>query len=224
MLLPPQRTVTPAAVKRLKAIEEYSQLGAGFKIALRDLEIRGAGNILGPEQSGHINTIGFELFCKLLADAVRRLKNEPVEKEPSAVIDLGFSVYIPKSYIQADSQRMNVYRRIAAAGNEKDLKMLEDELNDLFGRVCPEVQKLLELAEIRILASAMGIRAITVSGNDIIFSLEKDNPQKRLDIFARAPGKVRIPDPLTVYIRLDAKYLESDTICAVLRKILRKKL
>ncbi|OHB50060.1 MAG: transcription-repair coupling factor [Planctomycetes bacterium GWF2_41_51] len=223
MLLPQHRTVTPTAVKRLKVIEEYSQLGAGFKIALRDLEIRGAGNILGPEQSGHINTIGFELFCKLLSDAVRRLKNAPVEKEPAAVIDLGFSIYVPRNYIQSDSQRMNVYRRIAAARSAQDLKQLEDELNDLFGRICPEVQKLLELAEIRILASEVGIRAINISGNDIIFSMEKDNPKKAIDIFARAPGKLRIPDALTVYIRLDRKYLEPDTVCAVLRKILRKK-
>jgi transcription-repair coupling factor (superfamily II helicase) len=222
-LLPRTRSITPVAVKRLKAIEEYSQLGAGFKIALRDLEIRGAGNILGPEQSGHINTIGFELFCRLLAEAVKRLRKEPLEKEPSAVVDLGFSVYIPRSYIQADSQRMNVYRRIAAAREPQDIVRLEDELNDMFGRICPEVQKLLELAEIRILASAAGIRAITISGDDVVFALEKDDAQKAMKIFACAPGKVRIPDELTVYIRLEKKYLWPDTICAVLRKILRKK-
>ena len=232
-LLPRTRTISPVAVKRLKAIEEYSQLGAGFKIALRDLEIRGAGNILGPEQSGHINTIGFELFCKLLADAVKRLRKEPLEKEPAAVIDLGFSIYIPRNYIQSDSQRMNVYRRIAAARTSRDLARLEDELNDMFGRICPEVQKLLELAEIRILASAHGIRAITISGNDIVFAFEpsfaeamegrQDGGKKIYDIFAGAPGKVRIPDPLTVHIRLEKNYLQPDTICAVLRKILRKK-
>jgi transcription-repair coupling factor (superfamily II helicase) len=232
-LLPRTRTISPVAVKRLKAIEEYSQLGAGFKIALRDLEIRGAGNILGPEQSGHINTIGFELFCKLLADAVKRLRKEPLEKAPAAVIDLGFSIYIPRNYIQSDSQRMNVYRRIAAARTSQDLARLEDELNDMFGRICPEVQKLLELAEIRILASAHGIRAITISGNDIVFAFEpsfaeamegrQEGGKKIYDIFAGAPGKVRIPDPLTVHIRLEKNYLQPDTICAVLRKILRKK-
>ncbi len=222
-LLPRTRTISPVAVKRLKAIEEYSQLGAGFKIALRDLEIRGAGNILGPEQSGHINTIGFELFCKLLADAVKRLRKEPLEKEPAAVLDLGFSIYIPRNYIQSDSQRMNVYRRIAAARTSQDLARLEDELNDMFGRICPEVQKLLELAEIRILASAQGIRAITISGNDIVFSFEENGGRKIYDIFAGAPGKVRIPDPLTVHIRLEKNYLQPETICAVLRKILRKK-
>ncbi|MBN1795419.1 MAG: transcription-repair coupling factor [Sedimentisphaerales bacterium] len=222
-LLPRTRSITPVAIKRLKAIEEYSQLGAGFKIALRDLEIRGAGNILGPEQSGHINTIGFELFCRLLAEAVKRLRKEPLEKEPSAVIDLGFSVYIPRSYIQADSQRMNVYRRIAAARVPQDIARLEEELGDMFGRICPEVQKLLELAEIRILASAAGIRAITISGDDVVFALEKDNAKRAMKIFTGAPGKVRIPDALTVYIRFEKNYLGPDTICAVLRKILRKK-
>ncbi|PKL46129.1 MAG: transcription-repair coupling factor [Planctomycetes bacterium HGW-Planctomycetes-1] len=222
-LLPKRRSITPVAVKRLKAIEEYSQLGAGFKIALRDLEIRGAGNILGPEQSGHINTIGFELFCKLLAEAVKRLRNEPTEKEPCAVVDLGFSVYIPRSYIQADSQRMNVYRRIAAARVPQDIERLDEELNDMFGKICPEVRKMLELAEIRILASAAGIRAITISGDDVVFALEKDGGKKAMKIFADAPGKVRIPDAATVHIRLEKSYLEPDTVCAVLRKILRKR-
>jgi transcription-repair coupling factor (superfamily II helicase) len=118
---------------------------------------------------------------------------------------------------------MNVYRRIAAARTPQDLAVLEDELNDMFGRICPEVQKLLELAELRILASAHGIRAITISGDDIVFSFEKEGGKKIYDIFARAPGKVRIPDPLTVHIRLEKNYLQPDTICAVLRKILRKK-
>jgi transcription-repair coupling factor (superfamily II helicase) len=222
-LLPRTRSISPVAVKRLKAIEEYSQLGAGFKIALRDLEIRGAGNILGPEQSGHINTVGYELFCRLLAEAVKRLKNEPLEKAPTAVVELGFSIYIPRNYIQADSQRMNVYRRIAAARMAEDLVRLEEELGDMFGHICPEVQKLLELAEIRILASAAGIRAITISGDDVVFAIEKDSGKKAMTIFAGAPGKVRIPDPLTVHIRLEKKYLEPDTICAILRKILRKK-
>ena len=242
-LLPRTRSITPVAAKRLKAIEEYSQLGAGFKIALRDLEIRGAGNILGPEQSGHINTIGFELFCRVLAEAVKRLRKEPLEKEPSAVVDLGFSVYIPRSYIQADSQRMNVYRRIAAARVPQDIARLEEELGDIFGQICPEVRKLLELAEIRLLASTVGIRAITISGDDVVFALEssfaaassfakasedksedkKDGAKKAMKIFADVPGKVRIPDAMAVHIRLEKNYLEPDTICAVLRKILRKK-
>jgi len=100
-LLPAARAVSPLAAKRLKAIEEYSHLGAGFRIALRDLEIRGAGNILGPEQSGHIQVVGYQMYCELLADAVRRLNNEPAEPIPVCVVDLGFTAYIPKNYIPA---------------------------------------------------------------------------------------------------------------------------
>jgi transcription-repair coupling factor (superfamily II helicase) len=159
----------------------------------------------------------------LLAEAVKRLRNEPTEKEPSAVVDLGFSVYIPRSYIQADSQRMNVYRRIAAARVPQDIERLDEELNDMFGKICPEVRKLLELAEIRILASAAGVRAITIRGDDVVFALEKEGAKKAMKIFSDAPGKVRIPDAATVHIRLEKSYLEPDTICAVLRKILRKK-
>jgi transcription-repair coupling factor (superfamily II helicase) len=222
-LLPKSRTISPVAVKRLKAIEEYSQLGAGFKIALRDLEIRGAGNILGPEQSGHINTVGFELFCKLLADAVKRLKKEPVEKELLTVIDLGLPTCIPRNYIPSDSQRMNVYRQIAAARTAEDLARLTEQLADMFGAVCREVQSLMDLAELRILASAYNVRSITTLGKDVVFAFEKNTTEKTAELFMKAPGIVRIPDPTTVYIRLEEKYFEPDTLLALLRKILRKK-
>lgn len=222
-LLPKSRPISPVAVKRLKAIEEYSQLGAGFKIALRDLEIRGAGNILGPQQSGHINTVGYELFCRLLADAVKRLKHEPVEKEPTAVIDLGFSTFIPRNYIPSDSQRMNVYRQIAAARTSEDLARLIEQLKDMFGPVCTEAQRLIDLAEIRILASAHDIRSITIMGKDVIFSFEKGVTEKAGGLFVKSPGIVRVPDAQTVHIRLEDKYFEPDTLLAILRKILRKK-
>jgi len=221
-LLPRSRKVTPIAVKRLKAIEEYSQLGAGFKIALRDLEIRGAGNILGPEQSGHINTVGYELFCKLLSDAVRRLKNEPVEKDLLTVVDLGFSTYIPKNYIPTDSQRLNIYRQIASAKTVEDLKRITEQLADMFGPICDDVQSLIDIAEIRILAGSYDIRSINVAGNDIIFAFGADAGKDTAKIFAKSPGIVRIPDPATVHVRLDQKYFHPPTLLAVLRKLLCK--
>ncbi|MDD5134473.1 MAG: helicase-related protein, partial [Phycisphaerae bacterium] len=223
LLLPRSRTITPVAVKRLKAIEEYSQLGAGFKIALRDLEIRGAGNILGPEQSGHINTVGYELFCKLLSDAVKRLKNEPVESQLLTTVELGFSTYIPRNYIPSDSQRMGIYRQIASAKTTEDLARLTEQIADMYGSVCSEVKDLIDLAEIRILASAYNIRSITTSEKDLIFSFTPQSDKNIADIFAKSPGIVRIPDSTTVHIRLDKKYFEPNTLLAVLRKILRKK-
>ncbi|NLW83712.1 MAG: transcription-repair coupling factor [Phycisphaerae bacterium] len=217
LLLPEARSVTPAAGKRLKAIEEYSELGAGFRIALRDLEIRGAGNILGAEQSGHINTVGYELYCKLLANAVRRLKTEPPETEPQAVIDLGFAAYIPKNYIHSDRQRLEVYRRLATARTPKDLDRLAEELRDLFGPVPKQVTLTLELARIRLLADARHIKSIVVHGPDVIFTFTDGANSK--DLFARYHGTVRIPDPRTVHLRLEKNYFEPPTLLALLRKL-----
>ncbi|NIA17345.1 MAG: DEAD/DEAH box helicase, partial [Planctomycetes bacterium] len=222
MLLPMTRTITPIAAKRLKAIEEYSQLGAGFRIALRDLEIRGAGNILGAQQSGHINTVGYELFCRLLGDTVKRMKNEPVEPLPMTVLDLGFSTYIPRDYIPSDRQRMGVYRQAASAKRVEDLRRLRSELEDLFGHVRPEVGMLIDMAELKIAAARWKIKSITVSGRDLIFSLASAQDGKGSEaLFASAPGTVRIPDAKTVYVRLERNYFEPATLMSILRKMLR---
>jgi transcription-repair coupling factor (superfamily II helicase) len=221
MLLPMSRPITPLAAKRLKAIEEYSHLGAGFRIALRDLEIRGAGNILGSEQSGHIQTVGYQMYCELLADAVRRLKKEPVEPIPTAVVDLGFGTYIPKNYIPIDRHRMEVYRKIVVARVNEDLEQLEGELADVYGPVPTEVKLLLDLAELRIKASRLGIKSIVASGLDLIFSFLDDHAGKAESLFAAVSGKVRIPDSRTAYVRLAQNYFEPGTLISVLRKILR---
>src|SRR5437868_7365140 len=133
LLLPSDRPVTPVAAKRLKAIEEYSHLGAGFKIAMRDLEIRGAGNILGPEQSGHIATVGYEMYCQLLEEATRQLKKEAKPVVPEAHVDIGLSAYIPKPYIPADRQRMDIYRRLTRCTSLEMLAALDQDMKDAFG-------------------------------------------------------------------------------------------
>ena len=224
MLLPATRPVTPIATKRLKAIEEYSQLGAGFKIALRDLEIRGAGNILGPEQSGHINTVGYELYCQLLSNAVKsKQENRDLLPKKQTIVDLGFSCYIPKSYISSDRQRMEVYRKIALASNWKDLSNLEKEMLDFFGEVPEQVKLLMELTEIRLFATKWQVKTLTISGNDIVFNFPDDKKicENAGNLFAKAPGIIRIPDPKTVHIRLDKKYFEPPTLLSILRKIFR---
>jgi transcription-repair coupling factor (superfamily II helicase) len=219
MLLPMSRTITPLAAKRLKAIEEYSHLGAGFRIALRDLEIRGAGNILGSEQSGHIQTVGYQMYCELLADAVKKLKNEPIEPIPTAVVDLGFATYIPKNYIPINRHRMDIYRKVAVARCNEDLEQIKAELADMYGPVPDEVKLLLDLAELRIKASRCEIKSIVASGQDLIFSLAKDFSGKAESLFSKTKGKVRIPDPKVVYLRLAKNYFEPRTLINVLRKI-----
>ncbi len=227
MLLPASRPITPTAAKRLKAIEDYSHLGAGFRIALRDLEIRGAGNILGAEQSGHIQLVGYQMYCDLLADAVRKLKNEPAEAAPSAVIDLGLAAYIPKNYIPSDRYRMDIYRKIAVTKTAEDLKQMEGELADVYGPPPDEVKLMLELASLRIKASRLGLKSIVTSGKDLVFSFNKESKMEADSLFAKVKGTVRIADPKMVYLRLPPPILsstedsgESKTLMNVLRKIL----
>ncbi|MBN1766092.1 MAG: transcription-repair coupling factor [Sedimentisphaerales bacterium] len=221
MLLPTRRSINPVATKRLKAIEEYSQLGSGFRIALRDLEIRGAGNILGVEQSGHIDAVGYELYCRLLAAAVQRRREEPVPTPVFTHLELNISSNIPRNYIPADRQRMEVYRRLATCQNSQDLDQLEKDLNDLFGRPPRSVKDLLHLAEIRILASQWSIRSIVQQEPDLIFNLHESTQAGPL--FTNTPGSVRIPDQHTVHLRLDKRYFESNTtLIATLRKVLKK--
>ncbi len=219
MLLPMSRPITPLAAKRLKAIEEYSHLGAGFQIALRDLEIRGAGNILGPEQSGHIQTVGYQMYCELLADAVKGLKNEPIEPIPTAVVDLGFATYIPKDYIPINRNRMDAYRKIAVARVTEDLEQIRGELMDVYGPVPDEVGLLLDLAELRIKASKWDIKSIVASDQDLIFTFEKDQSDNAQTLFANISGKVRIPEPKVAYLKLEKNYFEPRTLIKILRKI-----
>jgi len=223
MLLPASRSITPLAARRLKAIEEYSHLGAGFRIALRDLEIRGAGNILGPEQSGHIQIVGYQMYCELLADAVRKLKDESIEPIPTAVVDLGFPTTIPKNYIPTDRHRMDMYRKIAVARGSEDLKQIANELADVYGPVPDEVKLLLEWQQLRIAASKQDIKSVVTSGRDVVFSFTKEATTQAESLFADTKGKIRIPDPKTVYLRLAASYFEPRTLMTILRKILREK-
>ncbi len=225
MLLPADRPIKPIAARRLKAIEEFSQLGAGFKIALRDLEIRGAGNILGPQQSGHIDLVGYELYCRLLSDAVKRLKNEPVDLRPQPVLNIGIASHIPKSYIAGDRQRMAAYRKLAAATTTQDIKNLEAEMKDLFGQVPQEVILLLDTADIRVRAAKYDITGINIIKNDLVFTFankdDKKTLQKTADLFAKVPGKMTIPDPGTVHLKLSPTHFEPQTLLAKLRAILK---
>ena len=236
MLMPNTRPVSPIAAKRLKAIEEYSHLGAGFRIALRDLEIRGAGNILGPEQSGHIQMVGYQMYCEMLADAVRELKHEKVEPLPTATIDLGVPIYIPKNYIPIDRHRMDAYRKIAVARSSDDIKQIEAELIDVYGPLPAEARLLLDIGELRIAASKWDIRTIVAQTpspgitivsrgptGDLIFSFKHDPGKKVKTLFANVRGQVLTPDPKTVRLRLSLSYFEPATLILLLRKILVEK-
>ncbi|KAA0216958.1 MAG: transcription-repair coupling factor [Leptolyngbya sp. PLA3] len=231
MLLPNDRNVTEVAQRRLKAIEEYSMLGAGFKIAMRDLEIRGAGNLLGAEQSGHIAAVGYEMYCRLLDRSVQELKYGKAEEPTSATsMELGISGLIPRAYIPSDVRRLEAYRRIAVAPTLEALAGVESDLRDAYGQPPPSTMRLIELAQVRIGAAALGVRTVTRRGPDIVF-LTSD-PAPVAETLRRGPGQVRVIDaalaqtnardssgtPLAeVYLRLDPRALEQGSLLAVLR-------
>ena len=220
LLLPSGRSITPVAGKRLKAVEEFSDLGAGFQIAMRDLEIRGAGNILGSEQSGHIAAVGYELYCQLLEEAVRNLRGDKKPPRRDVSIDLGISAYIPRSYIPSDRQRMEVYRRAVRCATLEELEQLRGDLVDAYGKVPPACETLLDQAEVRVLAGSMEIASIILMPPDVIFNIRDWQHAQRA--FEGAAGSVRRPDEKTVHWRPPASYLEHPTLLAMLRKQLKR--
>jgi transcription-repair coupling factor (superfamily II helicase) len=226
LLLDPRKPITPEAMKRLRAIESFSMLGAGFKIALRDLEIRGAGNLLGAEQSGHIAAVGYEMYCQLLEQCVRRLKEEPDPAEAIEVaVELGVSGTIPKGYIPSDARRMDAYRRIARAATPQELEAVERDLTSAYGEPPQATRRVLELAAIRVAAGALGIRSILRRDPDIVFRTVRPAELERT--LGRAKGSLRLvgqPDAegaSEVYYRPPPAYLEPQTLLPVLRARLR---
>jgi len=220
LLLPESRPVSRLAARRLKAIEEFSDLGAGFQIAMRDLEIRGAGNILGKQQSGHIAAVGYELYCQLLERAVRELTGTPAPVRREAHVELGLDVYIPRWYVPVDRQRMEIYRRMARSRTPEELAQLSADLSDAYGKIPPEVQTMFDLAEIRIRSGTLNIESIVRMDPDIIFTV--NDLQAAKGVFEDAPGSVRMPDQRTVHWRPPKGYLESPTLVVILLRRLRR--
>src|SRR5688500_9310358 len=220
LLLPPDRPVTPVASKRLKAIEEYSHLGAGFKIAMRDLEIRGAGNILGPEQSGHISAVGYEMYCQLLEEAVRQMKNEKPLTRPEAHVEIDINAFIPKTYRPVDRQRMDVYRRLTRCTSIEMLQMLEQDLKDAFGEPPRQAILLFALTELRLLAGLYGVESIVRKEPDVELTV-RDAARAQQALFG-APGTLRVIDPKTIYLRMPGSFLEPETLLMVLKNLMRQ--
>lgn len=160
------------AEKRLAAIREFTDLGSGFKIAMRDLEIRGAGNLLGAEQHGHMEAVGYDLYCKMLNEAVKHLKGELAEEETFATtIDLNIDAYIPDSYIPNEYHKLDIYKRVAAIETEEEMDDMIEELIDRFGDMPKKVEILLEIARLKALAHSAYVTAVEQKGEVYTFSM-----------------------------------------------------
>jgi transcription-repair coupling factor (superfamily II helicase) len=207
LLIPPQESLTPVARKRLAAIREFSDLGSGFRVAALDLEIRGAGNLLGGQQSGHIDTVGFEMYTKLLEETIRELKGEEIEDETRATVNLGVDLKIDETYIVDMNQRLTIYRKIAAARSEKELAATLDEMRDRYGEPPGPVMNLAEYGIVRILADRAGVESIDREGR---FTVLKFRPNAKLDpvqlvrVVRDTPGAILSP-PASVKLDLELK-------------------
>ena len=164
------KVLKEVAEKRLKAIKEFTELGSGFKIAMKDLEIRGAGNLLGAKQHGHMEAVGYDLYCKMLNEAVMELKGEKVEEEEfETTIDINIDAYIPATYVKSEYQKLDLYKRIAEIANDDDHVEIQGEMIDRFGDIPKPVLNLLDIAMIKVLAHKCYIEEVINKGNKVKF-------------------------------------------------------
>ena len=210
------KVLTEVAAKRLTAIREYVEFGSGFRIAMRDLEIRGAGNLLGPEQSGYMMSVGYDMYLKLLNDAVLEQQGRGAEVRAECSADLTVAAYIPESYVPAAEQRMDLYRRIAALRTAADEADLTDELLDRYGDVPQPVTALLNVAMLRAAAMETGVTDITQKGRQLLFSFDaRIDPSALLAVCTMAAYRQRLQlaagasPRLTLYLRQSEDALDA---------------
>jgi transcription-repair coupling factor (superfamily II helicase) len=211
LLLPSEVELTPIARRRLAALKEFSDLGAGFKIAALDLELRGAGNLLGGEQSGHIEAIGFDLYTQMLEQAVREMKGE-AEPQPQAQLNLGLNIRIPADYITEENQRLRMYKRIAGVETERQLIDVESELKDRYGEPPLPVRQLLRYAALRLQAVQAGVTAIERKRDLVSVRFRQDapvDPGKLASFVSSQHGAQFLPDGTLKFLAkgLDAREL-----------------
>ncbi len=186
------KVMNETAQKRLEAIREFTEFNSGFKIAMRDLEIRGAGNILGAEQSGHIVNVGYDMYLKLLDEAVNEQKNGGKQTETECAVDIAVSAGIPDYYVSQEEQRMDLYRRISRIREKEDADDMLDELIDRFGNPPKETNALLRIALLRGMASGAGVKDISQKQGALIFTMTELNPNRIMRIYDKAIYKGRI--------------------------------
>lgn len=161
------------ADKRLKAIKEFTEFGSGFKIAMRDLEIRGAGSVMGEIQHGHMEQVGYDMYCKLLDEVVKEMQGETIEEEIEIQIDLNVSSFIPDEFVESPSQKIEIYQNISACKKEEDIENVMDEIIDRYGQFPKEIENLLEIARIKNLAREKFVLKIVQRGNNIIYYFDE---------------------------------------------------
>jgi transcription-repair coupling factor (superfamily II helicase) len=206
LLIPPEQALSPVARKRLAAIKEFSDLGSGFRVAALDLEIRGAGNLLGGQQSGHIDAVGFEMYMKLLEETIRELKGEDLEDDVRAVVNLKVDFRLDETYVPDMNQRLTIYRRVAAARSEDEIATIVDEVRDRYGAPPTALLNLADYARIRVLADRLAIETLDREGSAVVLKFREKkttvDPIKLIKL-VREREDLQIFPPATLKLTLD---------------------
>jgi transcription-repair coupling factor (superfamily II helicase) len=221
LVVDPNRSLTSTAARRLAAIEEFSDMGAGFAIAMRDLEIRGAGNLLGTEQSGHIAAVGYELYCELLEKTVRKLKHLPPKITIDVNIDLPGEAYLPRRYVADMRLKIDLYRRLARVTTLTDLRDFAAELTDRFGPRPQMVERLLTRTELGILAQSWQIDSLHLEDRYVVFTYKN---RGRIDELAKRVGcRLRVVDARSAYLPLGKVVPPPDELYDMIKSVLQPK-
>ncbi len=222
LMLPPEIELTPIARRRLAALKEFSDLGAGFKIAALDLELRGAGNMLGGEQSGHIEAIGFELYTQMLERAVREMKGEAAPDEAETQLNLGLNIRIPAEYVPEENQRLQMYKRVARVETESQLTDVAAELQDRYGPPPPAVRNLLDYASLKLLCMKIGVNAIERKRDFVTLKFRQDatvDPEHLARFVSTQRGAQFTPDGMLKFV---LKATAAQEVLRALRTVLEQ--
>jgi transcription-repair coupling factor (superfamily II helicase) len=222
LMLPPEVELTPIARRRLAALKEFSDLGAGFKIAALDLELRGAGNMLGGEQSGHIEAIGFELYTQMLERAVREMKGEAAPDEAETQLNLGLNIRIPADYVPEENQRLQMYKRVARVETESQLTDVTAELQDRYGPPPPAVRNLLDYASLKLLCMKVGVNAIERKRDFIALKFQQNaavDPEQLARFVSAQRGAQFTPDGMLKFV---LKATTAEEVLRALRTVLEQ--
>ena len=198
------KLLTEVANKRLKAIKEFTEFGSGFKIAMRDLEIRGAGSMLGEMQHGHMEQVGYDTYCKLLDEVIKEMQGIEVQEEHDVQIDLSISSYIPDSFIENSSQKIEIYQNIALCRTEEELQNVIDEVIDRYGKMPKELENLIDIARIKQLARNANMLKISQRENNVVFYFgkEKIKPETVNILIKKYPMQIKFSNGIEPYITL----------------------
>src|SRR5277367_634462 len=222
LMLPPEIELTPIARRRLAALKEFSDLGAGFKIAALDLELRGAGNMLGGEQSGHIEAIGFELYTQMLERAVREMKGEAAPDEAETQLNLGLNIRINSDYIPEENQRLQMYKRVARVETESQLGDVAAELQDRYGPPPAPVRNLLDYASLKLLCIRVGVNAIERKRDSVTFKFRQNaaiDPEQLARFVSAQRGAQFTPDGM---LKFALKATAAEDVLRALRTVLEQ--